>query len=128
MELTAEKAYECIVNGAKYEKGDPVFDWVHNYRAGNATKFIAYAKSKDFKQYIHDFKIWNLSKYVLKVMQLDEGEEFDENNTDENGDPINWILFHYYDKLFKDYYMWRPTKSRLQFIVEKVDKDKKSFT
>ena len=53
MELTVEKAYEGILNGAKYEKGDPVFDWIHEFRTGNREKFIHYCKSLDFEQYIY---------------------------------------------------------------------------
>lgn len=49
MELTVEKAYEGILNGAKNEKGDPIFDWIHKYKTGNYEKFIHYCKSKDFE-------------------------------------------------------------------------------
>ena len=127
MELTVEKAYEGILNGAKYEKGDPIFDWIHEFGTGNREKFIYYCKSKDFEQYIHDFKIWNKCKYVLKPMPLENDELEDESNLDENGEPINWTLFNFYDKLFKDYYLWKPTKSRLEIIIDQVQKNKKSI-
>ena len=56
-------------------------------------------------------------------MKNDESE--DESNLDENGEPLNWTLFNFYDKLFKDYYLWKPTKSRLEVIMDKVQEDKK---
>ena len=115
------------MNGAKYEKGDPIFDWIHEFRTGNREKFIHYCKSKDFEQYIHDFKIWNKCKHVLKPMPLEDNESEDESNLDENGEPLNWTLFNFYDKLFKDYYLWKPTKSRLEIIIDTVQKDKKSI-
>ena len=127
MELTADKACEGILNGAKNEKGDPIFDWIHEFRTGNHQKFTNYCKSLGFEQFIHDFKIWNKCKHVLKPMPLENDESEDESNLDENGEPINWTLFSFYEKLFEDYYLWKPTKSRLEVIIDKVQKDKKSI-
>jgi len=127
MELTVEKAYEAILNGAKCEKGDPIFDWIHEFRSSNREKFINYCKSLDFEQFVYDFKIWNKSKHVLKPMSLDNDESEDEDNLDENGNPLNWTLFHFYDILFKDYYLWKPTKTRLEIIIDEIQKNKKSI-
>src|SRR5204863_7819401 len=72
-------------------------------------------------------KIWNKCKHVLKTFPLEEGEEIDEDQLDEDGIPINWTLHHYYDKLFKDYYLWKPTKSRLEILIDKVKNDKEKL-
>jgi len=125
--MNAEKAYQNIVNGAKYEKGDPTYDWIHEFRTGHREAFMYYCKSKHFDQYLHDLKIWNKCKHVLKPFPLDESEEPDEYDLDENDEPINWTLYNYYEKLFKDYYLWKPTKSRLEMIVDRVKKDKEEL-
>lgn len=127
MELTAERAYEAIINGAKCERGDLIYDWIHDYRSGNHEKFMQYIKRINFDQYLHDFKIWNKCKHVLKRMPSEEDEEPDENDIGDDGEPINWTLYNYYDRLFKDYYLWKPIKSRLEIIIEKLEYDKKEL-
>lgn len=125
--MNAEQAYQNIVDGAKYEKGDPTYDWIHEYRVGHREAFTYYCKSKHFDEYLHDLKIWNKCKHVLKPFPLEDGEEINEDELDEDGMPINWTLLNYFDKLFKEYYLWKPTKSRLEILIEKVESNKQKL-
>jgi len=57
MELTNEKAYEAICNGAKNVNGDVVSDWI-NFNNKRLKIFNRYSREKDFEQYLYDIKIW----------------------------------------------------------------------
>jgi len=122
MEYTVEQAYEAMKQGAKCEPGDPVYDWLLKRspdNQSNRTLMEQYLKKKHFDQFVYDYKIWKQCRHVIQLEPLKEGEILDDDDIDDDGDRINWLLIKMYSMLFTD--AWYTSKTRLQMIVDHID-------
>ena len=119
-QYTVETAYEAMVNGAKQESGDPVYDWL--YKELNNTdqgwerrvKMMRYLRLKNFEQYIYDIEVFEKSKHVL----------IDTNNINENLDQEDWYEYAIIEVLFESSWYYQ---SRLVKIIDLVANLKKEI-
>lgn len=110
--------YEAIKNGAKEEKGDPIYDMLNNNSDENLIhkQFISYMVEKDFEQYCHDMFIWEACKPVFYIHD-------DEHDLEVEDEDCFWEYFY----LFIDYYKWVRTESRLEYMLKRLSEYKQQI-